>query len=301
MNGSPTTEPLADKPRVVVFAYSEVGYVCLESLLQRNVRVVAVFTHQDDPREQRWFRSVAELAAQHKVPVYTPEDLRAPEWEQLLVKDLRPDLVFSFYYRHMIPMRLLRPARLGAFNMHGSFLPKYRGKAPVNWAVLHGEDHIGATLHHMVAQADAGDIVDQERVPIGERDTAAEVMARVTAAARLVLDRQLENLLRGTAPRTPQDHSQATYFGGRKPEDGRIDWHQPAGAIFNLVRAVSRPYPGAFADFPGARRLVVWKAEPTPAKGIPGEVLSENPLVIAAGEGSLTITDFEWRSAPQPS
>jgi methionyl-tRNA formyltransferase len=282
---------------VVVFAYSELGCVCLELLLKRGVRVVGLFTHQDDPRETRWFRSVGELAAAYGVPVFIPTDLKSPACERLMLQELRPELVFSFYYRHMIPMRLLGAARLGAFNMHGSLLPKYRGKAPVNWAVLHGEDHTGATLHHMVQKPDAGDLVDQQRVPIGGRDTAAQVTERVIAAAREVLDRQLKNLLRGAAPRIPQDHAQATYFGGRTPEDGRIDWRQPARAIFNLVRAVTRPYPGAFADFADGRRLVVWWAEPEARGGSPGEALSDAPLVIAAGKGSLRITDFEWRQA----
>lgn len=286
-----------NQPRVIVFGYSEVGYVCLDLLLQRKVQVVAVFTHQDDPREQKWFRSVAALAAQHGIPTYTPESLKAPEWEQLITQTLQPDLIFSFYYRHMIPTRLLAPARLGAFNMHGSLLPKYRGKAPVNWAVLHDEPRTGATLHHMVREPDAGDIVDQEPVSIGDRDTAGHVMGQVILAARAVLDRQLPALLAGTAPRTVQDPAQATYFGGRKPEDGRIDWHQPARRIFNLVRAVTRPYPGAFADFADGRRLLVWWAEPVAKKGAPGEILSTAPLIVATGDAALEIVDYEWKKA----
>lgn len=286
---------MTEAPRVLVFGYSEVGYVCLELLLERGVNVVAVFTHQDDPKEQRWFRSVPELARENKIPTYTPDNLKSPEWEKLVRQEIRPDLIFSFYYRSMIPMRLLESARLGAFNMHGSYLPKYRGKAPVNWAVLNGEEHIGATLHYMVAKPDAGDIVDQEKVPIGPVDTAAKVMRRVVAAARQVLGRQLASLLQGTAPRTPQDHSQATYFGGRRPEDGRIDWQQPAKKIFNLVRAVTKPYPGAYADFANGRRLLVWWAEVLEGKSEPGVVLSKEPLVIGTGEGSLKITEYEWR------
>jgi methionyl-tRNA formyltransferase len=289
-----------NKPRVVVFGYSEVGYVCLECLLQREVNVVAVFSHQDDPGENHWFRSVPQLAQAHGLPLFTPESLKAPVWEQRLREELRPDLIFSFYYRRLIPMRLLDLAPLGAFNMHGSLLPKYRGKAPVNWAVLNGEDHGGATLHHMVAKPDAGDVVDQERVPIGERDPAAVVMRRVVAAARQVLERRLEQLLAGTAPREPQAAAAATYFGGRTPEDGRIDWRWPARRSFNLVRAVTRPYPGAFADFPDGRRLIVWWAEPEPAEpgAPPGTILSNQPLRIAAGDGILTVTDYEWQAAP---
>lgn len=288
-------------PRVVVFAYSEVGYRCLERLLQRGVNVVAVFTHEDDPGEQQWFHSVGRLAEQQGVPTYKPTTLQAPALEALVRGQLRPDLIFSFYYRRMIPLRLLRPARLGAFNLHGSYLPRYRGRAPVNWAILNGEDHTGATLHHMVGRADAGDIVDQERVPIGPRETAAQVTERLVVAAVQVLDRQLTNLLQGTAPRTPQDESLATCFGGRKPEDGRINWSWPAHRIFNLIRAVTRPYPGAFADFPDGRRLLVWWAEPVAQQGSPGQILSSNPLLVATGEGALHVTDFDWLPVPPAS
>jgi methionyl-tRNA formyltransferase len=193
-------------------------------------------------------------------------------------------------------MTILDQARLGAYNVHGSLLPKYRGRAPVNWAILHGEAETGATLHHMVAQPDAGDIVDQERVPIGPEDPVGTVMGRVRDAAVTVLERQMDNLLRGTAPRSPQDHAQATYFGRRRPEDGRIDWRRPARELFNLVRAVTRPYPGAFADFPPERRLTVWWARPLPGAALPGSILSTAPLRIGTGDGCLEILDSEWRS-----
>ncbi|MBI3849161.1 MAG: formyltransferase [Verrucomicrobia bacterium] len=293
------------EPRVIVFGYSEVGYECLELLLRRKTRVVAVFTHEDKPDENLWFRSVAGLAREHDVPVFTPDSLKTPETEEQL-QTLRPDVIFSFYYRNMIPMRLLNLAPLGAFNMHGSLLPKYRGKAPVNWAVLNGESQIGATLHHMVQRADAGAIVDQEAVAIGPEETAIEVMKKVQAAALKVLERQLNAILTGHAPRHPQDETQATYFGARKPEDGRIDWHQPVINIFNLIRAVTRPYPGAFTDC-GDARLMIWRVQPPgfSSRGagdvVPGQVISLNPFAIATGDGILQITDCQWVNPQQPA
>jgi len=287
-------------PRVLVFAYSEVGHACLKLLLDRGVQVVGVFTHADDPHETPWFPSVARLAGAHGISVSTAERLQDPEWLRVVATEVRPDLIFAFYYRRLIPMPILEQARRGAFNLHGSLLPKYRGRAPVNWAILHGESETGATLHHMVAQPDAGDIVDQERVPIGPEDPVGTVMARVRDAAVTVLERQLHQLLRGTAPRRPQDHTRATVFGRRRPEDGRIDWHRPGHEIFNLVRAVTRPYPGAFADFPPDRRLFVWWARPVPGGGAPGSILSTSPLRIGTGDGCLEIIEAEWRSPACP-
>jgi len=287
-----------NKPRVVVFAYSDVGHACLQLLIERGCNVVAVFTHEDNPGETQWFPSVATLAESAGVPVFRPEKLRRAEWEARFQNDIKADLMFSFYYRSMIPTWLLAAAKLGAYNMHGSYLPQYRGRAPVNWAVLHGAEHTGATLHVMVKEPDAGDIVDQEKVPIGQEDAAIEVMGRVRDAAVAVLGRQLEALQAGRAPRRPQNAEQATYFGGRKPADGRIDWSRPAVEVFNLIRAVTRPYPGAFCDGvrPG-QRLVVWWARVLPEQATPhqaGTLLSEEPLVIACGVGALEVSDFEW-------
>ncbi len=287
------------EPRVLVFAYHDVGYECLAALAARGVNVVAVYTHTDDPHEQVWFRSVASLARARNLPTYTPPNASTPECFAQ-IRALAPDLIFSFYYRHLIRADILDLARLGAYNLHGSLLPKYRGRAPVNWAVLHGETETGATLHVMTRRADAGDIVDQERVPIGPQETAREVFAKVTTAARRVLERQLDALLRGTAPRRPQDETQASYFGGRTPEDGRIDWRADAAHVFNLIRAVTHPYPGAFTNV-GGRRFYIWWATPTaPGRGRPGEVVATAPLTIACGAGALAVREWQWQGEATP-
>jgi methionyl-tRNA formyltransferase len=204
----------------------------------------------------------------------------------------------------MISTKILQLARLGAFNMHGSLLPKYRGRAPINWAVLHGEPRIGMTLHRMVRAPDAGAVVDQDGVALGPRDTAGEAFRKVLPCARRVLARQIDALLAGTAKETPQDDSQATYFSGRTPDDGRIFWTEPTRKIFNLIRAVADPYPGAFADLERSR-LIVWWAEPDSAaargrSGKPGEILSLDPLVIATADGALELTRTEWRGPAVP-
>ncbi len=286
-------------PRILFFGYSEVGATCLDLLLARGDNVVALITHEDNPHEKIWFRTPAPAARARGIPVFTPEKVNTPEWTARIAA-LQPDLILSVYYRNMIASPILALARLGAFNMHGSLLPRYRGRAPVNWAVLHGEPRIGMTLHRMVKRADAGAIVDQEGVGIGPRDTAEQAFRKVLPCARRVLERQIDALLAGTAPETPQDESQATYFGGRTPEDGRIAWSQTSAQIFNLVRAVTDPYPGAFTDAGGAR-LMVWWAEPdSPAargrRGRPGEILALSPLVVATADGALELTRTEWVS-----
>ncbi|MBM2885405.1 formyltransferase [Chromobacterium phragmitis] len=243
--------------RAVVFAYHNVGVRCLKTLIGRGVEVALVVTHQDNPNENIWFGSVAQTARDYGIPVITPDDPNAPEVVEQ-VQACQADFVFSFYYRHMLKAPLLEAARRGAYNMHGSLLPKYRGRVPINWAIIHGETETGATLHQMNVKPDNGPIVDQMAVPILPDDSADEVFAKVTLAAEMVLWRSLPGLIAGSAPHIQQDLSLGAYFGGRKPEDGRIDAQAGAAQLHNFVRALTRPFPGAFADT-AAGRLLLWK------------------------------------------
>jgi len=275
--------------KAIVLAYHNIGCAGIRSLLKHGYEITAVFTHQDDPNENLWFESVAELAARHGIPVFAPEDINHPLWVER-IRALDPDILFSFYYRHMVGAEVLGIPASGCLNLHGSLLPKYRGRCPVNWALVHGESETGVTLHYMTVKPDAGDIVGQTRLAISDDDSAHTLHERLTAKASELLDQALPLLREGKAPRTPQDKAQASYFGGRKPADGEIDWSKPATTVRNLVRAVTRPYPGAFS-FIGNRKIMVWQAALAPgqASALPGTVLSASPLVIACGEGAIRI------------
>jgi methionyl-tRNA formyltransferase len=238
--------------RAVVFGYHDVGVRCLKTLISGGVDIPLVVTVADDPNETQWFGSVAATAADYGIPAITPAEANTSELQHTLAQ-LQPDFIFSFYYRSMLGHQLLSTARRGALNMHGSLLPRYRGRAPVNWAIVNGERETGATLHYMVERADAGEIVDQLAVPILGDDNAREVFAKVTVAAETVLARSLPGLIAGTAPRRSQPIEPGQYFGRRRPEDGRIDWTRSAQQIHNLVRAVAPPFPGAFTEVRGQR------------------------------------------------
>ena len=277
----------------VVFAYHNVGARCLRTLLARGVDVTLVVTHVDNPNETIWFASVAEIAAEHGIPTITPDDANTPNVVDR-IRGLQPDFLFSFYYRSMLGRPLLEAASRGALNMHGSLLPKYRGRVPINWAIIHGETETGATLHYMTEKPDNGDIVAQQRVPILPDDTAQEVFEKVTVAAELALHDVLPALIAGTAPRIVQDLSLGRYFGGRKPEDGRIDWTKSAGEVHNLVRAVAPPYPGAFSDT-ALGRLVVNRTRVVEATGTlagPHRLRTAHDRLYAdCGRGTLEILD----------
>ena len=281
----------------VVFAYHDVGVNCLKALLAAGIKVDLVITHQDDPNENVWFGSVAKLCSDQNIPYITPNvnelsDL-APK-----IKVLAPDYIFSFYYRFMIPAQILACAKIAALNMHGSLLPKYRGRAPVNWAILHGETETGATLHIMEAKPDAGDIVGQAAVVIDRDETATDVFGKVTSAAVKVIEEVLPSLLKGKVPRKPNELDKGSYFGGRKPADGQIHWNHTALQIHNLVRAVAPPYPGAFTDHQGKTMIVARTSllGPLPGNldlGIQGVRVVDNRIFGVCGDHQA-IEILEW-------
>ena len=273
----------------VVFAYHNVGVACLSVLLGHGIDVRLVVTHRDNPDENIWFESVAKLAAAHNIPVAMPDDANTPGFIAQ-VDALKPDFLFSFYYRSILKPGILAAATRGAYNLHGSLLPKYRGRVPINWAIIKGETETGATLHERVEKPDAGRIVDQERVPILPDDTALRVFGKVTAAAAITLGRALPKLIDGSVEPREQDLSTGSYYGGRKPADGIIDWRDSARNIHNLVRAVSPPYPGAATTVRG-QAIKVTRTQLAPAHfqhQKPGMLNVSNERVIAlCGDGRM--------------
>lgn len=279
--------------KVVVAAYQNVGCEGLLALLRNGFEVQAVFTYKDSPHESIWFSSVADLAAEHNIPVYTPEDINHPLWVDK-IRQMKPDILFSFYYRHMIGQAVLDIPKLGGINLHGSLLPKFRGRAPINWALIKGETETGGTLHHMTTKADAGDIIAQCKFSITDDDTAISLHRKLVTAIGPMLDETLPLIRDGKAARTPQDAAKASYFGRRTPEDGLIDWAQSNVEIRNLIRAVTHPLPGAFTHS-GQYKLTIWKAKlnDTKSDAAPGTIISSKPLLIACGKGALEIVSVQ--------
>ncbi|MDC9592014.1 bifunctional UDP-4-amino-4-deoxy-L-arabinose formyltransferase/UDP-glucuronic acid oxidase ArnA [Xenorhabdus sp. IM139775] len=282
--------------KAVIFAYHDIGCVGLKALVKAGFDVQAVFTHTDDPNENHFFSSVAHIGADLGLSVFAPENVNHPLWVER-IREMKPDVIFSFYYRHMLSPEILSLAEKGAFNLHGSLLPKYRGRAPVNWAVLNGETATGVTLHKMLEKPDAGDIIAQQIVQIDEHDTSLVVHGKIREAARGLLDDILPQIKSGHYPSMPQDESQATYFGRRAAEDGEIIWHKSVKEINNLIRAVTEPYPGAFT-FLSERKITIWRSRPLNQSHDkrPGTIISIDPFVIACGDGALEIISGQGES-----
>ena len=276
--------------KIIVLGYHNIGCKCLEFLIKRGEDIVAVFTHNDNPDENIFFDNMVEISEPYGIPCYIPENINSNKWVSM-IKKLSPDIIFSFYFRDLVSKEILDIPRLGAINLHGSLLPKYRGRCPVNWALINNEKETGVTLHYMTEKPDAGDMIAQRRIPISFADTAFTLLKKVEKEAVIILKNTCDMIKEGRNLRIPQDVSKASYYGGRKPNDGRICWQNKSVDIYNLVRAVTHPWPGAFCFFRN-KKLFVWECEPVSICGHkPGTLISfdHNGIVIAAGYGAVLV------------
>ncbi|WP_299494575.1 bifunctional UDP-4-amino-4-deoxy-L-arabinose formyltransferase/UDP-glucuronic acid oxidase ArnA [uncultured Shewanella sp.] len=275
--------------KAVVFAYHNIGCTAIRSLQEAGIEILAVFTHLDNHNEHVFFESVAKLAASFHIPVFAPEDVNHPLWVER-IRTLAPDCLFSFYYRHMLSQTILDIAPKGGFNLHGSLLPHYRGRAPINWALINGETQTGVTLHAMTNKPDEGDIIAAASLPIALSDTAASLHQRMTQLSGELLREVLPKIRQNTHTATPQAHSQASYYGRRTAADGEINWAHSPIQLFNLVRAVTDPFPGAFS-FLGDNKVIIWQARPSNhiVDAALGTIIDTHPLTVACHQGGLII------------
>ncbi|MBP1204115.1 methionyl-tRNA formyltransferase [Duganella sp. 1411] len=284
------------RPRAVAFAHHEIGLRCLKVLLAGGVDVALVVTHAADDE------ALTSLCHEERIRCIAADGADAP---QLLdqVRGAMPDLIFSLGYGHLLPADMLAVAP--AYNMHASLLPEFRGRSPVEWAVLHDAATTGASLHEMTARPNAGAIISQMEVPILPDDTARDVSAKVVVAAEQTLWRVLPSLLDGTAPRLFNDTGAGPCLPLRTPEDGRIDWRQPARQVYNLHRAMAPPCCGAYTDIDGVR-YAIERARLSGnfgnvvAVGLPaGLTVVDNCIFGVCGDGRmLTISRLTADGAP---
>ncbi len=272
----------------VVCAYAHVGREALEGLLEAGIRVLALYTYPQGA-EDRWFEPPAALAERHGIPVRMEPRFNEDRVHEDLAA-LAPDFLLSFYFREMIQARFLELPRLGAYNLHGSLLPRYRGRAPINWVLVKGETETGVTLHAMTPKPDDGDILGQTRIPIDRDETALSLTRKAAVAGRELVRTTLPRLVDGSAARVSQRTlGPSTYFGGRKPEDGELRLDMTAAEAFNLVRAVADPWPNAFLKTGRGAVKVPW-ALPSAATCPPGCLRSTaEGVLVGFADGALRV------------
>ena len=275
-------------PTAVVCAYSPVGREALAGLLEAGIQVLALYTYAQSDSEA-WFEPPAVLARERGIPVH-----QAPGFNEdrvfEAIASLKPDFLFSFYFREMIQARFLEIPRLGAYNLHGSLLPSYRGRAPINWVLVKGETETGITLHAMTPKPDDGDILGQVKLPIDWDETALSLTWKSAHAGRVLVRDTVGAMLVGRAERISQKTlGPSTYFGGRKPEDGRLNFSMTSGEAFNLIRAVADPWPNAFLRAGTGELQVAW-ALPTSLPCAPGGYrLTPEGTLLGFADGALML------------
>ena len=246
--------------RVVFMGSKEDGYGCLQHLLQQGHEVAAVVTVPELPPEKRWFRSLVPLAEAQQIPIFIPPSAKDPEFIKKIVA-LRPDVVFSVNFDKIIPPEILRAAKW-SINFHGGRLPEYSGCLSGAWAILNGERETAVTAHLMEAEADTGDVIGVQRVPIAPEDTGRSLYEKTMQAAQKLFKELLPHLTAGTLQRKPQNLAGRRYYSRKLPWNGRIDWQKSAEEIHNFVRALHfPPYPPAQTSYQGKEREV-WKSIP---------------------------------------
>ena len=282
--------------KAVVFAYHNIGILGLEALVQEKFDIRGIFSHLDDPDENLWFGSVAEWGKENQILVFCPQNVNTPEWIEK-IRNISPEVIFSFYYRNLLSKEILKIPSVGSFNLHGSLLPAYRGRCPINWVLVKGEQHTGVTLHHMVEGPDAGDIVGQKEVVIEFEDTSFTLYQKLCVQAKELLGELLPLIKKGIVPRIAQNLKEGSYYGGRRPEDGKIDWGWPVMQIYNLVRAVTEPYPGAFTYLPEGEKLFIWWALPKKSSvskcPVGGLEFEKDNVYVRVSDGRLRLLDIE--------
>lgn len=280
----------------IVCAYSPVGREALAGLLEAGIEVLALYTYAQSPDES-WFEAPAILAASRSIPVRREPSFNADSVHDA-IRDAKPDLLLSFYFREMIQARFLELPRLGAYNLHGSLLPSYRGRAPINWALVKGEQETGITLHAMTPKPDDGDIVAQARLPIEWDETALSLTLKAARAGRELVRECMPRIAEGNAPRIVQKQiGPSTYFGGRRPQDSRLDFGMTVREAFNQIRAVADPWPNAFLETALGTLKVPW-ALPCATLCPPGHFRkTPEGVLLGFSDGSLRIIALRQRES----
>ena len=281
--------------RVVFMGTPDIAATCLKKIIADGFEVVGCYTQPDRPKGRGMkmvFSPVKEVALAHNIPVFQPENFRRDGDVQAL-RELKPDVCAVVAYGRILPQRVLDIPTLGCVNIHASLLPQYRGSAPYQWAVLDGLTETGVTAQHMALKMDAGDIIDVAKTPIGENETAGELLDKLAVLGADLLSRTLTRFASGRPQGTPQDESQVSFAPMLDKTMCPIDWTKPARQVHNQVRGL-HPWPVATMELKG-QKFKVHATAVVEGSGVPGEILglTKTGLKIACGEGAVEIRSLQ--------
>ena len=281
--------------RVVFMGTPDIAATCLKKIIGDGFDVVGVYTQPDRPKGRGMkmvYSPVKEVALQHDLPVFQPENFREDETVEQL-RSLQPDVVAVVAYGRILPQRVLDIPPKGCINIHASVLPSYRGSAPYQWAVLDGLTETGVTAMYLCREMDAGDMIDVAKTPIGENETAGELLDRLAVLGADLLSKTLGRMAQGEVERTAQDSTKATYAPMLDKTMCPIDWNKTARQVHNHVRGL-HPWPVATAEI-GGTKFKIHSTVVVDGSGEPGKVLAltKTGLVVACGEGAVEIRSLQ--------
>lgn len=292
---------MTTRPKVVFLGNHTVGVRSM-NVIRRLAELKAVVAHPEDPEDGVVYESVYNTASSVGIP--TIRSAGKNKELPAFIAEQEPDLIWITDYRYLLPSEILPLAKIGAINLHPSLLPTYRGRAPINWAILNGESSLGLTAHFVDEGMDTGDIITQESYQLAQHEDVGDALDKLYPLYEAITEKVLLNAQSSNIPRTPQDHTAATDYPRRKPEDGHIDWEQSANDIWNLIRAVAKPYPGAFSHSNDSL-VKIWHAKqtlPAPETEVPpGTILkASDELHIACKDQVLVVDQFEVSDSSSP-
>lgn len=282
--------------RVVFMGTPDIAATCLKQIIADGFEVAGVYTQPDRPKGRHMkmqISPVKEVALRHDIPVFQPENFREEETVEQL-KALKPDICAVVAYGRILPQKVLDVPKLGCINIHASVLPKYRGSAPYQWAVLNGEKETGVTAMYLIREMDAGDIIETSKTPIGENETAGQLLDRLAVLGADLLSKTLTRFREeGRVPATPQEAGKATFAPMLEKTMCPIDWNQSAQQVHDHVRGL-HPWPVATMEL-GGKTFKVHETRIVPGTGKPGEILglTKTGLKIACGDGTVEITSLQ--------
>jgi methionyl-tRNA formyltransferase len=283
--------------RILFMGTPDFAVPILKTLVEEQYHVVGVVTQPDRPKGRRRRLSsppVKEAAVEFGLPVLQPDRLRDPDAVQQIL-NLQPDLVVTAAYGQLLPEAILQQPKYGCINVHASLLPKYRGGAPIHWAIINGEEKTGISIMYMVKEMDAGDILSQQAIPITQQDHVGSLHDRLSQLGATMIKDLLPSLIKGEVTPVPQDHSQATYAYNIRPEDEWIDWSRTAEQIDCHIRGL-HPWPVASTTW-NQKRVKIWWAKPLSERSTerPGTILKmeKDGITVATGDGVIQITELQ--------
>jgi len=283
--------------RILFFGGHDLGKITLEYLLEQDKNVVAAVMTETD---NEWYHGLEEVTDKYNLKLFEEKNINNNQFVEKVRDELKPDLIVSVNFDQIFKKEIINIPEKGCINIHASLLPKYRGRAPLNWAILNGEEETGVTVHYINEGIDTGKIILQEKIEIKKTDYIADILKKVKGKYPELINKAVDLIDNDEVEPVEQKKENGSYYGKRTPADGLINWEQSAKIIYNLIRAVSHPYPGAFT-YLDDEKVFIWRAE-VEAKNAnneqPGKIIekSDDSLFVQCGKGQLFVTDYETKT-----